>query len=432
MKPPSPAGRMAPSDRIGPFRLLFPVAVLAAAFLHFWIHTTPVRLATPDDVEFQAVVDQGNATEYLATHAREQGRFLYCTPIYRFALFSFYEVRDAPVFSLLRTTALFAQIALTAWLTARVLQSAALGTALALLLAGTLHIPITYYLVLSFPPIWIGFSAVLGALHCHYTYLHRPGFLSGLMAGLLFLLALMMHDVFVIFLPLFIGLSVLQGKLLWRSLLSRNIIPLAVAFAYVAVHRRFAAEFPSSYAGTQFSWDLLLATKVLLRQLIGVIPGFELFVNRVSAETTSPLWRELPAVIGTLGLLTWFDLLLALGLALAVADTFQTGLMEPSPHAGLWPWALGFACLANLPIALSAKYQVFILHREFPYEYAWFSYFFLGIATVSILAWRGQRIPAGRNRRLLVVTVGTMTFLLCLSALASNHRVLHFLQERLN
>ena len=406
--------------------------VLAASFLHFWIHTSPVRLATSDDVAFQEVADQSQAADYLAVNARGQARFFYSTPIYRYALFSPYEVRNAWTFGLLRAVGYFAQIGLVAWLAARVMQSATFGAIVALLLVGTLHLPLTFYLVLSFPPSWIGFSALLGALHCHHTYLRRPAGWSGLMTGGLFLLAVLMHDVFIIFLPVFFALAWLQRKTGLPSLVRWNVGPATVAVAYVGVHRYFAREFPSAYAGTQFSPDFVVAAKVLVRQLIGVTPGFELLVNRVPADTTGPLFRDLPAIRETLGTLAWADGLLALVTALALAGALNFCLCAPLPRARLWPWALGCACLANLPIALSAKYQVFILHREYPYGYAWFSFCFLGLASAGALIHFGQRLPAGRLRRWFSTGICAGVFLLCLSALASNHRVLQILRERYN
>lgn len=407
--------------------------LLAASFLSFWFQTTPVRLATSDDVLFQKIARQGYAAEYLATIAREQGRFLYCTPLYRFALFSPYTVTTPWVFGLLRTVACYAQITLAATLAARVMQSAPFGALVALLLASLLHLPDTFFLVLSFPPAWIGFSALLGALHSHLSYLRRPGIVSGLLTGILYLLAALMHDVFVVFLPLFAVMSWLQEKpRMWRTL-GQTVLPVAVALTYLLVHRGFAREFPSAYEGTQFSLDPVVAAKVLLRQMIGIIPGFELVVHRLPAGTTGPLFRSLPAIAQTVGALPGRYWLLALGTAGVITWLYWECLRSPMPRTRLWPWALSIACLANLPIAFSVKYQVFILHREFPYGYACLSFYFAGVAAAAALVWLGRCLPeGGRARCLLSFAFGGTALALGLSALASNHRILQILLEKYN
>lgn len=408
------------------------LVALAAIGLNFWHETGPVRLATPDDVAFQAVADHGNVDAYLALNAREQGRFLYCTPLYRFVLIPPYALQPRWLFGVLRTTAFLAQIGLVAWLAARVLRNPAAGWIVALALAGTLHLPQTFYLVLSVPPMWLGFPALLGALHFHLTALHRPHWAPGFLAGLLFLLAMLMHDVFVVFLPLFPALAWLERADGWRGLLRANLVPVAVALAYVVAHRSFAREFPTAYDGTQFSLNVVSATQVVVRQLVGVIPGFELVVNRPTAGTGSPLWRELPDVLATFRLITGIDLLVAAGTALGVTVALRHALAMPTPRARLWPWAVAAAVLATLPIAFSAKYQVFIMHREFPYGYAWFSFCFLGVAAVGILLQLGGRFAPGRNRLVFSNAAGAGTFLLNVSALASNHRVLQVLAHTYN
>jgi len=100
--------------------------------------------------------------------------------------------------------------------------------------------------------------------------------------------------------------------------------------------------------------------------------------------------------------------------------------------AKLWPWALAFACLANLPIALSVKYQVFILHREFPYGYACLSFYFRRDRGGGGPGLAGPRFARGGARRLLQAAVGGAALVSCISALASNHRVLQILLEKYN
>lgn len=404
--------------------------VLAWSFGHFWIQTMPVRVATGDDVRFQKIATQGTGEAYTTDIAGNEGRFIYGTPVYRFVLFSLYEVGNPWVFSLLRAIAFYVQVGLAAWLAARVTQSTAFGALLALLIVGTLHIPDTFFQLLSFPPIWLGFAALLGALHAHLSYLHRRQWASGLLAGVLYLLALLMHDVFVVFLPLFLALGWLRERPRWRDLPRQHLIPLAVAVAYVAVHRGFAREFPSAYEGTQFSLNFPVAAKVLLRQLIGVTPGFELLVQRLPEMTAGPLFREPAAVVQTIRALPWPHWLLALVTAGTSALMFWHCRRTPALRTGLWPWALGFAGLANLPIAFSVKYQVFILHREYPYGYAYLSFYFLCVAAIGALVWLGRHLPPGIPSRVLAAAFGGGVFALGVSALASNQRILQILVEK--
>lgn len=425
MEPPRPSSLVRPA-------WIGLLVVLAWSFLHFWVQSTPVRLATTDDVRFQQIASRGGGAAYTTDIAGNEGRFLYATPIYRFALFGPYQLSDPWCFSLLRAAGFYVQLGLAAWLAARVLQSAAFGALVALLLAGTLHIPDTFFLLLSFPPSWLGFSALLGALHCHLTHARQRSWASGLLTGVLYLLAALMHDVFIIFLPLFVALSLLQGRPRWLDLPRLNLIPGIVALAYVAVHRGFAREFPSAYEGTQLSLNFVVAAKVLLRQLVGIVPGFELLVQRLPANTAGPLFRETPAVFQTLGALSWSHWLLAFATAGALTVVFRQCLREPSLRPGLWPWALAFACLPNLPIAFSVKYQVFILHREYPYGYAYLSFYFLVVALAAALLWLGRCLPAGRAPLALTVAFAGTSLAMCLSALAANQRVLQVLLEKYN
>jgi hypothetical protein len=175
-----------------------------------------------------------------------------------------------------------------------------------------------------------------------------------------------------------------------------------------------------------------VAAKVVLRQMVGIIPGFELLVNRPPAETAGPLFRRVSEVTASLAGVPWPDALLGLGTALALTTAYAGCLRTPLPRSRLWPWALGFAGLANLPIAFSAKYQVFILHREYPYAYAYYSFYFAGVAAMAGLVWLGQGVAAGRGRHLLVGAFGLGSMILGFSALASNRRVLQLLLQKYN
>jgi hypothetical protein len=82
----------------------------------------------------------------------------------------------------------------------------------------------------------------------------------------------------------------------------------------------------------------------------------------------------------------------------------------------------------NLPIAFAEKYQVFIYHRQFPYEYAFHASCLLaGAIVVLIGAW-----PASRRRRWVVVGAGIAAGAACFSAQASNRHVLAELHRAFN
>jgi hypothetical protein len=400
-------------------------------FVHFWWETTPVRLANPDDVAFQAA-SHGDRAAYLDNNGHSQGRFYFLLPLFRYVFFRPCDVTQPWAFSLIRAVAFFTQVGLAAWLAARVMQSAIFGVTLVLFLVGTLHIPPTFFLLLSFPPSWLGFSALLGALLCHCEYVRQPRLLTGLLTAILYLLATLMHEIFVIYLPLFFAVSLLRERCGWRRPLHDNIGPIAVAVSYVAVYLLFATRFPSSYDGTRFSANFTAAGQVVFRQMTGIIPGFELVVNRPSAETAGPLFRDAAEITSTMAGVTWPGVLLAIGTALGLTYAFSHCLRASLPRARYWPWALGFACLANVPIAFSAKYQVFIFHREYPYAYAYYSFFFLGVAIIGALVCLGRRVPEGTGRRLVIGLFGLVAIALCYSAVASNHRVLQILQHRYN
>ncbi len=429
MLPPNPTESTASLSR----RTWVILAVIfALGFVHFWVRSTPVRLANTDDVVHQRLTDENRVAQWTIDNAHSQGRFYFTTPQIAGSLTALYEVRNPWLFSLLRATALFVQIGLAGWLLARVARSPAWGAALAFFIMGTLHVPQTFYPILSFPAHWIGFCAVLAALHIHYTHLHRPGLLTGIATGALFLQGCLLSEIFVLFLPLFLSLSLLQPNPGWWHRLRANLAPLATAAGYVAVYLLFSRQFSPTYEGTRFSADLSLAGQVVLRQMVGITPGFELLVRRLPAETSGPIFRELAEVVQTVTLIPWQDLLLGLVEAFTLTGLLLHCSRHLPPLIRCWPWGLGFAAFLNLPIAFSEKYQVFILHREFPYVYAFYSFFFLSLAIIAVAAFGVRRLSRAGHWMMAAGLLGLTTTALCLSALASNHRVLQILRQRFN
>jgi hypothetical protein len=407
-------------------------AVFALGFLQFWIRTTPVRLATTDDVAFQEIADAETSDGWSTQNAISQARFYYATPMFGYALTRLYEIREPWRFSLLRAGALFLQIGLAGGLLARVVHSPAWGATLAFFLLGALQVPHTFYPILSYPVDWIGFGAGLIALHCHQSHLARSTFWTGILTGAFFLLACLMHEIFVLLLPAFLLLSRLHpasgGTHRWRA----NLAPLVTATSYVALYLLFLRNFPTTYGGTQFSPDLVLAGKVILRQFIGILPGFELVVRRLDPHTSGPFFRDGADIARTLLGLPWPDLLLGL----LEAGTL-TGLLLHCARSApslirWWPWALGFGVLFNLPIAFSAKHQVFILHREFPYAYAFYASFFLASGFLAVLVWILRQLPRQGRDPVTAGLLGLACTALCLSTLSSNQHVLQVLRQKFN
>ncbi len=407
-------------------------AILLLGFLHFWVRTMPVRFATTDDLAFQAEADRGHGADYMTEAAHTQARFYYATPIFHRALLALYEVPSPWLFSLWRAAGFYLQIGLAAWLVARVLGHAVHGAAVALLLTGVLHLPPTFYLVLSYPFNWIGGSALLAALLCHHAYLQQRRLWPGIMAAGLYLLACLMHELFVLFLPTFVALSLHSSRGGWRGLIRANLGPAVVAGSYLLVYFAFAREYPTSYEGTRLSADFTAAGKILVRQMAGITPGFELLVNRPPAGTPGPLLRPLAEIGLTLRQLPMTDLWLGLGQALVLTWVLARCLRHASPGARHWPWLLAWAVVLNLPVAFSEKYQTFIFHREYPYAYGFYSYLCAGMAGVGAVAWLGGRPTTPGERRVWVGAFAAAAVIFCVSAQASNHRILHLLLQRFN
>jgi len=403
--------------------------IFLGSFAQFWLGTMPVRFANTDDVFFQEVANRNDPAAYMTGNALDQGRFYFATALFTPLLVQPYRIQSPALFSLLRAGVLFAQIAGAGWLLSRVTKSAAWGATFALFLTGTLHIPLSFFPVLSSLPLCCGFCALLIALHFHLTQLDRPPGWAGLLAGAFYLFSCLTNEIFVMFLPLFFALGWTRGhRPGWRA----NLAPLVAVTGFVVVYVVFARTYPSNYTGTQLSFDLAGVGSVLARQVIGVIPGFELLVQRPSSAAFEPWLRSGPAIAATLTQMPWTGLLLAIAAAAALYRLLTHLSHQGVPYLRMWPWAVVFAIMLNLPVALSEKYQIFLRQRTFPYMYAFYSFFFLALAglslVVSVLHLRGVRAhPSGFHALLALLLLA-----LCVSAAASNHRALLILIEKYN
>jgi len=401
--------------------------VLLLSFGHFWWRTTPVRLANPDDVAFQSVVTAGDAKPYMVGNALSQGRFYFATPFYRHLLLSPYSIEAPWAFGLFRAVLFFTQAGLLGCLAGRVLRNGFVGVAITLLIVASLHLPRTFFPILSYPAMGVGFSAALAALHCHLSHVrtHRPW--PGVGAAVLFLFSCLCLELFVVLLPLFVAISLDASDRKYASVFRVNMGVLVAAAAYVVVYLGFAREFPSTYVGTRFSFDPLAGLGVLIRQVVGVIPGFELAVNRPPSGSSGPLFRPLADIVTTFGRTPKGDF--ALGVVQAVAITWLVtfGTRWRGLAARYWAYPLGFAFMVNIPIALSEKHQVFMFHREYPYIYGFYSFCLLSWALVAFVAWCSGK--SGPIRQWSLGAFGIVVLSFCLAAKSSNIYVLAQLAE---
>ena len=404
--------------------------IFALSFVHFWLCTRPVRLANYDDAAFQAVVSADWTEAYMTQTAFAQARFYFATPVYRYLLLSPYAVDSNSTFSFLRAVLLFAEAGLVGWLAARVLGNALLGGAVTLVIVSTLHLPVTFFPVLSYFPMSFGFITLLGALHFHLSFLRERCAHQGFLAGALLLLSCLSLELFVVYVPAFLALSLHVHGWHLRALLRDSVIPVSVGVGYLATYQMFAHEFPSTYAGTHFSNDFVAAVRILVRQTVGVTPGFELVVNRLPSERPAPLLRSFTEVLSIIGRTPIVDFALGLAQAAVLTVLLALGTRVQLAAARYWSWLVGFALLTNLPIAFSEKYHVFIFQRQYPYIYGFFSFCLLAWAAVSFTAWLSAG-PVPRRRFVLAPLVALFA-LACLSAKISNHSVLADLSVRFN
>jgi hypothetical protein len=401
---------------------MFFVVLMAASFLHFWVRTAPVRFANPDDLAFQRVVNAGSAESYMVSNAISQGRFYFATPLYHYLLLSPYSLEAPWAFGVFRAGLFFLQAGLLGCLAGRLLRNGFLGAAVTLLVVSSLHLPSTFFPVLSYPAMGLGFSALLGALHCHLSYVRSHRHWLGACAAILFLFSCLSLELFVVLLPLFLAISLDTGGRSHGSMLRENMGVLIAAAAYFVVYFGFAWKFPSTYSGTHLSFDPVAGLGVLLRQVVGVVPGFELAVNRLPAGSNGDLFRPMAEIAMALGHTPPMDFVLGTAQAVAIVWLVVLGTQSRVVPARYWVSLVGFAFVVNLPIAVSAKYQNFIFHRQYPYIYGFYSFCLLSWALVALVAWCAGR--SGRIRQWSLAIFGIAVLSFCLTAKSSNHHVL--------
>jgi hypothetical protein len=404
------------------------VLVLAATLAVFVHDTQSVRHGNVDDVANDHLVRTGGLEAHTTAAAEIQGRFYLTTPLHLWP-YRLYEIDSPLLFSAARGVLFFAQIGLAGWLCARLARSAAVGGLAVLGGVAALHLPATFFAVLSYPTMAVGFCSLLASLHLHLSHLRRPSPVAALLSGLLLLHACLYLEVFVVYLPLYPALSWQHGYSTVRTSLRSAAAPLAAVVGYLAVYACFTRLHPADYGGTRLGLDPGASLNALARLSFSVIPGCELLVHRthpagggdllksggevLAALAGTPLWRYGLAVISglTFGALLWHA-------ARAVPRS-----------SGLAPAVLAGAAvfLPNVPVSITERYQVWVYHREYPYIYSFYSY----CALVALAALLLPRLvaPPGRAARARVVVLALLGSGVFASAQASNRVTLGLLRQ---
>ncbi len=405
-------------------RLLLACFVLTfVAFVH---QTAPVRLAHFDDANANQLIHRDEMVGAMVPTAQLQGRFYLAAPGH-FWPYEIYRIHSPLAFATLRAALFFAEIGLLGWLCGRVARNAALGWMVALLAGAALHLPPTFFAVLSYPTMAVGFISLLAGLHFYLSYLRRGSALCALFSGLLLLHAGFFLDLFMVFLPVFFALSWHEGRRSLRSLARSATAPVTAAVAYLAAYGLFAMVHPSTYAGTTWSLDPGAAATSLMRQTLSVIPGYELFAHRTYPAGAGPWLKstsEIRAAFAATPRWAW-GLALLQGLSL-------WALVVHAPRSrtvslGVMAVALACALLANLPMSLTERYQIWAYHREFPYIYSFYAY----CALIALFVFAAQRFLAhsARTRPAFSIALAVLGFVLFISAAASNAHTLALLGE---
>ncbi|HUR60303.1 MAG TPA: hypothetical protein VM029_21445 [Opitutaceae bacterium] len=426
--PPSQVG----ADRLGPWLAAAACAVLLATFLAFVTDTRAVRLACSDDVDNQRMTRDGTIATHFVASAQEQGRFYYAVPGHVIP-YRLYNLDGPWLFSAVRAGLLFVSLGLLGWLCGRVAANAALGWMTALFAAAALHVPATFFAVLSFPTMMVGLGALLASLHLHLTHVRRNSPIAACASGLLLLLACQYIEVFVIFFPVFVALSWRAGARSLRALLRSLIAPLTAAAGYVAVYALFRLSYPSTYGGTQLSLDPRSALDVLFRLTYSVAPPFELFAHRTNPSGGGAFLKTAAEIQALLGGVDASRIALVLGQAAVVAALAWRSIRTPAAIGG-GAIVFAFACmpLPNLPVSVAAKYQIWVHQRGFPYIYSFYSYCCLVFGLVCLAHWIAARRRTARGARRWITGFSVACSALFFSAQASNRNALQLLHAWYN
>ena len=420
------------SARPGPWLAAAACLVLLATFWAFVSDTRAVRVACSDDVDNQRMTRDGTIAAHFVASAQEQGRFYYAVPGHVIP-YRLYHLDGPWLFSAVRAGLFFASLGLLGWLCARVTANAALGWMTALFAAGALHLPATFFAVLSFPTMMLGLCALLVSLHLHLTHVRRASPIAACVSGLLLVLACQYIEVFVMFFPVFIALSWQAGARSFGGLLRSLVAPLTAVAGYVVVYGLFRVTYPSTYGGTQLSLDLRAALDVLLRLTFSITPPFELFAHRTNPSGGGAFLKSAAEIRALLGGVDATRLALVLGQAAVFATLAWRSVRAPAAVGG-GAILIAFACmpLPNLPVSVAAKYQVWVHQRGFPYIYSFYSYCCLVFGLICLAHWIAARCRTAQGARRWMTGFSVACAALFFSAQASNRNALQLLRSWYN
>ena len=410
---------------------LIVVAAFVVTALCFVLAPVRVRLANSDDQVRQRLMETGGVGPHFVEEARTQGRFYFATPVYLIP-WEIYRLPSGWTFSTVRALGFLSGVALLGLLCAQQTGNRALGALVALVTSAALHLPATFYPVLSYPPMAIGLVALLGGLLAQRAHARNHGFLAGLGSGMGLLIACLMCEMFVVFLPVFCTVAYGSGRD-GRRRISAALPALTAATAYLAVYGLFALRFPSTYDGTHVSLDLAAAANALFRQTFGAVPGFELMALRSPPGTaTGAFWRPASQLGELVRAVPGWAWLVVLVQATATAVLARAALRRSA--ASGWTLAVAAACvlLPNLPISLTPRYQVFAHHRMYPYVYSFYAY--CAMMALAVLLWHRLFAPSAqpRSRRAGVAGLLLLSGAAYASAQTANHHTFGLLYRWYN
>lgn len=399
------------------------------AFVVFTSTTASVRFGCVDDVTNDELVKSGRLAEVMIGASAAQGRFYHAVPCHLWP-YRLYHVDSPAVFSTVRALLFFAEIGLAGWLCGRIAHSATVGWLAVLFGLGALHLPTTFFAVLSYPTMAIGFSSLLASLHFHLNHLRRGSAASAVCSAVLFLHACFYLEIFVLYLPLFLALSWHAGHRSPRRLLRSALGAVVTAIAYLAVYRLFTQLHPSSYGGTRVAVNVPTALNALFRLTASVIPGFELLVHRTFPSGGGSLFKTMAEIREAFADAPFSHYLLALLQGTALAGLMKHAIAVAGRTRLTLMVAGACVLLPNLPVCLTERYQVWAYHREFPYIYSFYGYCalagLLAFVVNGIAAKTRAAIPSTRVAAAAVFAAGLGALV---SAKASNAHTLKLLRQ---
>lgn len=193
----------AASRHFDPLVLLVLLAIAATCY-QFVDSTRGVRLANSDDYFRQSLVNDGSISAHLLDEGAAQGRFNFATPLYQVP-WLLYRIESPVGFSLARAALYFASITVTCIWLWRAVSNGHFALLFGLVAVAALHLPPGFYPVLSYPAMPLALTALAGAMLAQLRYARTGGFAPGATSGVMFLVACLLADVFLIYAPLVVA-----------------------------------------------------------------------------------------------------------------------------------------------------------------------------------------------------------------------------------